>query len=829
MSTFRLKLVLTTFVLLLLLGLAGLTFALVSRIFDSLTPAVARDLSWKAQRGAAELVQSTELGVLLADGKDVKKAFGSYLSDPDIETIVVTNADNSILALHGQAPKKVRDLFVGEPGAVRETPTRYISWTKTVIEGAHVGNVGVVVSKARLAAGAELRRNILAVTGVGALLAFLLCVLFVNSYVGPLIRVTRAAFDTLEKRTIEALEAARLKSEFLANTSHEIRTPMNGIIAMTDMLATTELSSRQARYLSTVRASARSLLNLLNDVLDFSKVEAGKLSLVSSEFSVRSLSEEITELFAVQARDKELKLSCRVESDVPELVHSDRERIRQVLGNIVGNAVKFTNDGQILINVKVQERHAGEVVLHFSVEDTGVGVAAEDHEKLFDAFTQVDGSATRRFGGTGLGLAISRRLVRLLGGEIGIESELGQGSTFWFTIHAKIHAKSSLPPKLFAGARSLVVVEDATDQSILSEHLDGWGLVVKQFSSPRSALEYVEQDVENGFDMMIVDREQEGLPAHALATTLRSDKRFRRAPMILLTSVGCTESPEERSVFDAILTRPLRHDLLKDMLLELLGDPQSGGPRTRAAKFAGRPRLLVVEDNLINQEVILELLAELGCDADVAQDGAIALEALERGDYPLVLMDCQMPNMDGYEATRRIRQLDGPKKRVRILGVSAHAVAADRARALAAGMNDYLTKPVDIGELAEKLRRWLPQRYVAKLSNPPPERPSAPPLEHGTARSAKVMNLFLQLVPNQMHDIDASIQAGDAESLRQHAHKLKGSCTAIGARPMAELCARLEPFPTDATSLYRDLERMFERVRSALNRELREVGRDVEA
>ena len=815
--------------MLLLLGLSGLTFALVSRIFDSLTPAVARDLSWKAQRGAAELVQSTELGVLLADSKEVKKAFGSYRSDPDIETIVVTDAQGSILALHGQSPKQLRDLFVGRSGGVRETRSRYVSWSKMVIEGAHVGNVGVVVSKARLQAGAELRRNILAVTAVGALLAFLLCVLFVNSYVGPLIRVTRAAFDTLEKRTIEALEAARLKSEFLANTSHEIRTPMNGIIAMTDMLATTELSPRQSRYLSTVRASARALLNLLNDVLDFSKVEAGKLSLVESEFSVRSLSEEVAELFSVQAREKDLRLACRVESEVPELVHSDRERIRQVLGNIVGNAVKFTNEGQILVDVKVQEKQGNEIVLHFSVEDTGVGVASEDHEKLFDAFTQVDGSATRRFGGTGLGLAISRRLVRLLGGEIGIESELGQGSTFWFTIRAKIREDSSLPPKLFAGSRSLVVVRDATDQSILAEHLDAWGLVVKQFSSAKGALEYVEQEEKSSFDMLIVDREQGELPAHALASTLRDDPRFRRTPMILLTSVGACESPEERSVFNAILTRPLRHDLLRDTLLELVGDSQPGSPRARAAKFSGRPRLLVVEDNLINQEVIQELLGELGCNADVAQDGVAALNALERSDYPLILMDCQMPNMDGYEATRRIRRLDGPKQRVRILGVSAHAVAADRAKALAAGMNDYLTKPVDISELAEKLRRWLPQRFVSKLSNTPPERASTPPLTHGTARSAKVMNLFLQLVPNQLDDIDASIQSGDADSLRKHAHKLKGSCTAIGAAPMAELCARLEPFPRDATSLYRDLQRMFERVRSAITAELREVARDVEA
>jgi CheY-like chemotaxis protein len=234
----------------------------------------------------------------------------------------------------------------------------------------------------------------------------------------------------------------------------------------------------------------------------------------------------------------------------------------------------------------------------------------------------------------------------------------------------------------------------------------------------------------------------------------------------------------------------------------------------------------VVEDNPINQEVIQELLCELGIDADVASDGAVALETMERGDYPLVLMDCQMPTMDGYEATRRIRQMSGEKQRVRIVGVSAHAVAADRAKALAAGMNDYLTKPVDISELAQKLRRGLPQRFVRKLSNPPPERPSLPPLNNSTLRSTKVMNLFLQLVPKQLAEIDASIQAGNAESLREYAHKLKGSCTAIGAKPMAELCARLEPFPSGASSLYGDLQRMFERVRRALDRELEQAARD---
>jgi CheY-like chemotaxis protein len=303
------------------------------------------------------------------------------------------------------------------------------------------------------------------------------------------------------------------------------------------------------------------------------------------------LCEEVTELFAVQAREKNLNLACRVESNVPELVHSDRERLRQVLGNIVGNAVKFTGEGGILVNVKVHENEGDDVELHFSVEDTGVGVAREDHDRLFDAFTQVDGSATRRFGGTGLGLAISRRLVRLLGGEIGIESELGQGSTFWFTIRATVQPVTSTPPKLFAGARALVVVHDATDQSILTEHLSAWGLVVKQFSSAVSTLELLENDQNSSFEMLIIDRDQEGLSAHALASALRKTPRFERVPMILLASVDYAETPEDRSTFDAIMSRPLRHDLLRDTLLELLGEARPDAPRARAAKFEGRPRL----------------------------------------------------------------------------------------------------------------------------------------------------------------------------------------------------------------------------------------------
>jgi signal transduction histidine kinase/CheY-like chemotaxis protein/HPt (histidine-containing phosphotransfer) domain-containing protein len=708
LSSSRLRLSFTLFVVALLLATSGLIFVLVSQIFDTLTPTIRADLEWKVRRGASELVHATELGIVLADEREIKGSLAGYDLDSDIMAIVVTDMTGKVLATHGKPPETTTQLFSGAPRALRVAPGYYVSWAEAAIEGGPVGRVAVLVSTARLKAGDELKRKILFSAGVGAAVAFLFALLFVNLYIGPIIKVTEDAFSKLEKTTAKALEAARLKSEFLANMSHEIRTPMNGVLGMIELLARTALDDKQKRYLGTLQTSAGGLMSVLNDILDFSKIEAGKMELREENCRVRALVDEVTDLFAARAELRGVRIEANVEADVPSHVEADTERVRQVLSNLIGNAVKFTESGTIAVRVSVEDTKAQMLQLRFEVKDTGIGIEPALQGKLFEAFSQVDGSLTRKHGGTGLGLAICKQLVALMKGRIGVTSELGKGSSFWFVL-----------------------------------------------------------------------------------------------PLRRLESTGNLALP---SAFES---KPL-------------APPPS-------SKNSGTRKILVAEDNPINQEVIREVLSELGYDAFIVENGREALSALEQEAYPLVLMDCQMPELDGYGAAREVRRRETGQRRIPLIAVTAHAFEGERQKALAAGMDDYVTKPISAGVLSEVIERWWPkslsrepesgERLASiKIAAAQPVAPAElPVLDPNVKRSPAVARVFLKHVPSQIESIGSALRADDLPTLRSAAHKLKGSCLAVGIPRMAALCAELEEGSADRATAYAELTRVFARAQSELS------------
>jgi signal transduction histidine kinase/CheY-like chemotaxis protein/HPt (histidine-containing phosphotransfer) domain-containing protein len=844
LSATRVKVAFSLVVVTLLLGLGALSFVLVSRIFDNLTPAIAHDLAWKAERGAAELSYTTELAVALGEGDKVKAAAKTYLEDKDVSALVVLDAEQRVLFSHPPSSTvDPRSWFVGPRDVPHETEQSFAAWTVVDIEGAEIGRVALAVSKRRLESGAELRSNILVAVLIGCLVAFGVALVFVSFYVGPLLNLTRQAFYDLEQRTREAIEGSRLKSEFLANMSHEIRTPMNGVIGMAELMQKTPLSAKQRRYARTITTSASALLTIINDILDFSKIEAGKLSVRPVESDVRRLAEEVAQLLAPQGSSKGVEVMCVIAPDVPREVMVDHDRLRQVLNNIMGNAVKFTNSGNVVLRLAVQGRdaEAGTCTLAFSISDTGIGIAKEDQAKVFELFSQVDGSVTRVRGGTGLGLTISRHLVRLMGGELELESELGKGSTFRFAVTAKVLGEGSHAP---AGKlpRTLIVDDNDVNRTVLEELLQLWGVPTESARSGEEALELIELAANKGeaFELALVDHQMHGMQGPELARRIRELSGEESPRLVLVSSLSETMTVDD--VFDDSLTKPVLQDDLRRVV-------QGGSTASEhdevigTIRFLGRPRILVAEDNPINREVMREILEELEIECDMAENGAAVLDALDRREYPLILMDCQMPVLDGYEAARRIRRRTDSRADIPIIAVTAHAVMGEREKALAAGMTDYVTKPVTITRLAKAMARYLQTETVresrasvhtleaataeaaaellAEDPEPAPAPASAPAqsgaLDPGTKRSKVVVGLFLKMVPDQIEELASAVTAEDPVKVKALAHKLKGSCLAIGARRMGSLCAALEPNPGESQELVVALREEHELVRAALH------------